>query len=239
MIRTVFVFLYVAVSMMVLAPIGVVAAVLFFLGPRKQMSALIGWICHRWGLSLVKLTGASVTVSGLENIPKTGGVCFVSNHDGYFDIVLLLSYCARTVGIIAKKELMFIPFLNAWIFIIGGLFIDRGSARKAVRVINRGVEKIKSGGSVVIFPEGHRSKGRGLLPFHHGSLKLAAMAEAPIIPIAIKGSYEVFEKNGRVTAASVKIAFLKPIDAAGDKRSVISDKVFSAIKDALDEKPAV
>jgi len=174
----------------------------------------------------------------MENIPQKGGVCFVSNHCGYFDIVLLLAYCDRPIGFIAKKELLFVPFLNCWIFLLGGLFLDRRNIKKAIRTINKGVEKIKSGRSMIIFPEGHRSKGRGLLPFHPGSLKLATMAEAPIIPVAIKGSYDIFEKNYRVASVQVKLSFCKPVDTASlpavERKLVLSDKIFSVIKEELD-----
>jgi len=90
----------------------------------------------------------------------------------------------------------------------------------------------------VIFPEGTRSKGRGLLPFHLGSLKLATMANAPIVPVAIEGSYDIFEKNLRVVSVPVKIAFLEPIDTASlpneDKKNVLSERIYSAIKEELE-----
>jgi len=238
MIKTILSFLYVAVSMIFLIPFGLIAMFFYLLGLKKSMRQVICLIGIMWGLSVIKVSGCKVTVTGKENIPKKGGVCFVSNHCGYFDIVLLLAYCGRPFGFIAKKELVFVPFLNIWIFMVGGLFIDRSSLRKAVRTINKGVQRIKSGGGMIIFPEGHRSKGRGLLPFHPGSLKLATMAGAPIVPVAIEGSYEVLEKTWRVVSAPVKIAFCEPIDTAAlppeEKKQVLSDRIYAVIKEKLE-----
>jgi 1-acyl-sn-glycerol-3-phosphate acyltransferase len=238
MILTVFAFAYVIFTAIFLFPFGVTATALSLLGLRRLMARAIYKIAQGWALILISLIGCKVDVTGRENIPREGGVCFVSNHDGYFDIVLLLAYCGRPIGFVAKKELLFLPFINIWIYMIGGLFIDRGAIRKAVKTINRGVRRIQSGGGMIIFPEGHRSKGRGLLPFHPGSLKLATMAEAPIVPTAISGSYDVFEKTGRVSRSSIKLAFCPPVFTVDlpstDRKLILSDKIYAVIKGQLE-----
>jgi len=239
MIKTILIFIYTSVVMVILIPIGFIPMLLYFFGLRKSMSLVLYRLVQAWALSIVKLTGARVTVTGRENIIKNSGICFVSNHGGYFDIVLLLAYSGRPFGFIAKKELMLLPFINFWIYILGGIFIDRGNVRKAIRTINKGVKRIKSGSGMLIFPEGHRSKGRGLLPFHPGSLKLATSAEAPIVPVAIKGSYDVFEKNYRIVSAAVKVSFLERIETASipaeERKLALSDRIFSVIKEELEE----
>lgn len=238
MIMTVFGFLYLIISMLFLLPFGLLSLIFYALGLKKLMKLVIYRLAQGWAISLIFLVRCAVTVKGRENIPKKGGICFVSNHCGFFDIALLLAYCGRPFGFVAKKELLLIPFLNAWIYMLGGLFIDRVNVRKAIRTINNGVRRIKKGGGMVIFPEGHRSKGRGLLPFHAGSLKLATQAEAVIVPVAIEGSFDVFEKNYRITKASVNIAFLNPINTAAlppeEKKQVLSDRIFTIIKEEME-----
>ena len=240
MIKTIFGVFYLILSVIFLFPFGIITIILYFLGLRKPMRLFMYRIAQGWALSLIKITGCTVTVSGRELIPKNGGVCFISNHDSYFDIVLLLAYCGRPFGFIAKKELLLVPFLNCWIYLLGGLFIDRKNIRKAVKTINKGVKRIKAGGGMIIFPEGHRSKGRGLLPFHSGSLKLATMADAPIMPVAIKDTSEVLEKYHRVTGCPVKISFLAPIDTVSlpseDRKQILCDRIFSAIKEEVDRQ---
>ena len=237
MVKTVLLLIYVAVSLIFLVPFGLVAFIFYVIGLRKAMKQVFYRIAQGWGLAIIKLTGCKVTVTGRENIPKKGGVCFVSNHSGYFDIILMLAYSGRMVGFVAKKEFLLVPFLNIWIYMLGGFFIDRSSLRKASQTINKGVEKIKSGHGLIIFPEGHRSLGRGLLPFHPGSFKLATMAEAPIIPTVIEGSYELLEKNKRFTKTPLKVTFCEPIDTASlpmaDRKLILSDKIYAVIKEKL------
>ncbi len=237
MVRTILAFAYVIVTLIFLIPFGLIATFFYLIGFKKLMAKVVGWIEYIWGLSVIKVTGCKVEVTGRENIPKEGGVCFVSNHGGYFDIVLLLAYSCRRVGFVAKRELAFVPFLNMWIYMTGGLFIDRSSISKASRTIAKGVKKIKAGTCLFIFPEGSRSKGQGLLPFHAGSLKLATMAEAPIVPVAITGSYDVWEKTGRVVKTSLKVTYCEPIYTADipvqDRKLVLSDRIRAVIKEKL------
>jgi len=238
MVKTVLGFGYLALAMIFLLPFAIIALILSPFGLRKPMSHIIYRLAQLWALSLLPIAGHT-TVKGKENIPKKGGVCFVSNHGGFFDIIILVAFCGRPFGFIAKKELSYVPFINIWIYMLGGFFIDRGNVRKAIATINKGVKRIKSGGGMIIFPEGHRSKGQGLLPFHPGSLKLATQANAVIVPVAISGSYNVFEKNNRVVSADTKISFLKPIDTASipleDRKQILCDKIFTAIKEELGE----
>jgi 1-acyl-sn-glycerol-3-phosphate acyltransferase len=237
MIKTVLIIIYVGATFIILSPFGLIALFLSLFGLKKQMALAVYKLAQGWALSIIKITGCTVTVTGKENIPRKGGVCFVANHTGYFDIVLMYACCGRPAGFIAKKELIFIPFLNAWIYMVGGQFLDRGSARKALRSINKGVERIKSGGGMIVFPEGHRSKGAGLLLFHPGSLKLATMAEAPIVPVALTGSYDVFERNYRVNSVNAKVVFCEPIITADlpseDRKVVLSDRIYSVINEQL------
>jgi 1-acyl-sn-glycerol-3-phosphate acyltransferase len=237
MMRTVFSFIAMVVSMLFVTPFGMIGLILWLIGFRKSMSVAMYLIAHGWARFLLAVVGCTVTVSGRENIPRTGGVCFVSNHCGISDILLVLGYIGRPFGFIAKKELLLIPVLNMWIAILGGLFIDRKNFRKALKTINTGVGRIKSGGAMIVFPEGHRSRGKGLLPFHPGSLKLATQSAAAIVPVAITGTYELFEKNNRVTACPLSITFCSPIDTAAipltDRKTILSDQIYAVIKKEL------
>jgi 1-acyl-sn-glycerol-3-phosphate acyltransferase len=237
MIKTIASFIAVGVALLFLVPLGLIVFIFSFVGLRKPLSFVMYRAAQGWAWLMIKVTRCPVEVIGRENIPKTGGVCFVSNHGSIFDIVLLLAYIGRPFGFIAKKELIYIPMINLWISVLGGFFIDRKNIRKAVRTINKGIDKIKAGGAMLIFPEGHRSRGQGLLPFHSGSLKLATQAAAPIVPVALTGSYDVFEIDYRVHAVPVKVVFGKPINTAeippADRKQLLSDNIYEIIKKAL------
>jgi 1-acyl-sn-glycerol-3-phosphate acyltransferase len=215
------------------------ALVLSLLGLKKAMSWVIYKLAQLWAKCVILITGSSIRVEGRENIPKEGGVCFVGNHVGIFDIILVLAYIGRPFGFIAKKELLLVPVINLWIYFLGGLYIDRRNMRKSVKAINLGIRKIQNGGSMLIFPEGTRSKGQGLLPFRSGFVKLATSSLVPIVPIAISGSYEVFEKHKLVNASSVRMVFCPPIDTASmsieDRKQKLTEQVHSVIEEALNK----
>jgi len=237
MIKTILGFGYLALAMIFLLPFALIALILHGFGLRKSMKMVVYRLAQGWARSLIPVAGGKVTVEGREKIPKKGGVCFVSNHGGFYDIIILLAFCGRPFGFVAKKELLLVPFINIWIYMLGGLFIDRKNVRKAIGTINKGVKRIKAGGGMLIFPEGHRSQAAGLLPFHAGSLKLATQAEATIVPVAIKGSYDVWEKNKRVVSAPVKITFFDPIETTSvpleDRKQILCDRIFAQIKQEL------
>jgi 1-acyl-sn-glycerol-3-phosphate acyltransferase len=239
LIKTILIFIPVVAAVFLLMPIGIIVFAGGLIGLRKPLSYVMYRIAQGWALMMIKFTGCRVTVTGREHIPQKGGVCFVSNHGSIFDIVLHLAYDGRPIGFIAKKELAYIPFFNLWIYLLGGLFIDRKNIRRAVRTINKGIARIKAGSAMIIFPEGHRSRGQGLLPFRPGALKLATQAGAPIVPVALSGSYEVFERRYRLQPGPVEVRYGKPIPTAGlppeGRKNMLSDQVYGVIKEALGE----
>jgi 1-acyl-sn-glycerol-3-phosphate acyltransferase len=239
LIKTILIFIPVVAAMILLTPLGIVVFIGSFMGLRKPVSHMMYRVAQAWALMMIKFTGCEMTVTGREQIPRKGGVCFVSNHGSIFDIVLHLAYDSRPIGFIAKKELAYIPFLNMWIYLLGGLFIDRKNIRKAIGTINKGIARIKAGGAMIVFPEGRRSRGQGLLPFRPGSLKLATQAGAPIIPVALSGSYDVFERHYRLHPGPVSVRYGAPIPTADlppeGRKNALSDQVYGVISSALGE----
>ena len=238
MIKTVFIFTCVGLTMLLLTPVGLATALLGLVGFRRLMSVLMYRIAQGWARLTIIIIGCKLTVTGRENVPRKGGVCFVSNHGSIVDILMLLAYAGRPIGFVAKKELLLIPILNMWIIVLGGLFIDRKSHRKAHKTISTGVARLKASGGMIIFPEGHRSRGKGLLPFHPGAFKLATQSGATIVPVALAGTYDIFERNYRAYSGPVRITFCPPVNTsdipATDRKQILSDRVYAVIKEALD-----
>ncbi|MBQ7915891.1 MAG: 1-acyl-sn-glycerol-3-phosphate acyltransferase [Firmicutes bacterium] len=140
-------------------------------------------------------TKARVVYHGLENIPEDRAVFFVSNHQSYFDIPIIIEVMDRATGFIAKDSLGKAPLLSTWMRHIGCLFMDREDIKQSVQVIRQAGEQLKMGLNMVIFPEGTRSKGGDPHEFKKGSLKPAFIAGAPVVPICIQGAYKIFEAN--------------------------------------------
>jgi 1-acyl-sn-glycerol-3-phosphate acyltransferase len=239
-IVTFYAFGFFFLCLVILLPFGLIGMIIYFTPFRKAALFWTYKLAQGWARISIWMIRSKPRVIGRENIIKKGGLCFVSNHSGMYDIVLLLSYAGRPFGFIAKKELSFIPFLNIWIPLLGGLFIDRKNPRKAFDTIARGVRRIQSGGSMLIFPEGTRSQGRGLLPFRAGAFKLALKSGMPIVPVAIAGSYELYEKTGLVIRRPVTISFGKPIyaeqAATGADRQSLACDAHRAIEEMLNNE---
>lgn len=187
-----------------------------FLGLRRAAKAFIR-LTSRWmGRLVMDGTGAKVTVVGRENLPaQSEGLCFVSNHQGIFDIPLVVGYIPVLMGFIAKIELKKIPMLNTWLWAIGSILLNRKSPRSAISAIKDGVERIRGGQSLCIFPEGTRSRSNRMGHFKPGSLKLAFRSDALIVPLTIKNCYRVFEERGQIRTADVVLHIHPPVKTEG------------------------
>lgn len=165
-----------------------------------------------FGKMMIGCTGSKVTVEGLENIPKDQSVLFVSNHQSNFDIPLLLGYLNKPIGFIAKVEITKLPIVPGWMEQMHCVFMDRSDRRQSLKAIKDGVEKLKNGHSLVIFPEGTRSKGSQMGEFKSGSLHLASKSGVPVIPVRIEGTYNILEANGnRIKPANVTLKVFPPV----------------------------
>lgn len=179
--------------------------------PIAERDQLIHQIPAKWSRTIMKITGSTVNVKGQDFIPE-GPVVFVCNHEGDFDIPVLLAFIEKPFGFISKVEVKKAPIISKWMEVMNCVFIDRKDRRSAVKSIREGVSVLKNGHSLVIFPEGTRSKGGPIAEFKTGSLRLAKDAGVPIVPIGIKGTSDIFEKNGRlIKPANVQINICKPI----------------------------
>lgn len=178
-----------------------------------ERDKIIHGIPQKWSRTIMKITGSKVTVEGQENIPD-GAVLFVSNHEGDFDIPVLLANVNKPFGFISKIEVKKVPVLSSWMEVMNCVFLDRKDRRQAIRTIRQATDILKKGHSMVLFPEGTRSKGGALGEFKSGGFRMAVEAKVPVVPITIKGTSDIFEKNGNlVRPATVRIVIDKPIQA--------------------------
>ncbi|HNQ43062.1 MAG TPA: lysophospholipid acyltransferase family protein [Candidatus Cloacimonadota bacterium] len=218
-----------------LAYAGLFVVKLFF--PKTIQRRLINRWVRFWGRTVVLSTGSTVEVTGQENLPDSQSICFISNHQGFFDIPLVLGFAGRSLGFIAKQELFRIPVLSWWMKEIPCVFIDRGSARKAIKSFEVSAEVIRNGHPLVIFPEGTRSRNDTMGEFHLGSLKLPVMAKATIVPLAIKGSWRVYEIDKKIHATQLKLQILPaiyPDDPIYRDKHALSQRLWEMIQTALD-----
>lgn len=180
------------------------------------------------------LAGVRVRVSGMENIPKDRPVVLLSNHEGAFDIPVLQGYIPIGFRWLAKKSLFSIPFLGWAMSMAGYIPIERKSATSAYRSMEAAALIIRQGASVVIFPEGTRSHGAGLLPFKRGAFILAEKSGADVVPVAIRGTAPILKKGSLlITPADVSVAFGRPIQTRGTAEKELHAKTKEAIEALL------
>lgn len=209
-------------------------------GKLEEKDAYVHRVSTKWAMSQLKYAGAKVTVHGKENIPKDVPVVFIANHQGNFDIPLLMSYIEKPKGFIAKIETLKIPLVRTWMKNLHCVFMDRSNLRKSASAIIEGVKIIKEGHSLVIFPEGTRSKGGPLGDFKAGSFKLATKSKAPIVPITINGTYKLMEANGnKIKPADVEIYIHPAIETANlskEEQEALPEAVKEIIASRLQTK---
>lgn len=190
-----------------------------------------------WGPMVLDRFGSKLNIQGMENLPDKGPVVFVGNHQGYADI---FAYCAAfqkfQFGFVAKDNLSKIPLYGEWIRRIGSVFIERDDARASLQAIKEGIKKIENGYSLVIFPEGTRSKGKDPGEFKKGSLKLATKPGVPIIPVTINGSYRMFEEKGYLKGTNIDMIvhpLIETKEMSRQDEKELTEKVEKIIVDGL------
>ncbi len=190
-----------------------------------------------WGWITIITTGSRVKVVGRENIPASGPVCFMGNHQSYFDIPALVGFVGSPMGFIAKQELAKVPVLSQWMTQLPSFFLDRDNARQAVKVFKEAAQVMREGQPMVIFPEGLRAERGQVTDFHLGSFKLAQMAEAVIVPFAIDGTWRIMEIDGNIHASRVKITILPPVrpqDPIYSDKNALASHIRSSIEACLE-----
>lgn len=169
---------------------------------------------HKWGSDMINKCGINLHIEGLENVPEEACL-FVANHQSYVDLAAFTAAIDRQIGFIAKRSLTKLPFFGKFIYAVRSVFIDHEDARGAVKVIETGIEHLKLGFSMGIFPEGKRMKGPVMGEFKKGSLKLATKPGVKVVPVTISGTYKAFEENGCFKPCDVDIYIHPPIETKG------------------------
>lgn len=208
-------------------------------GDIKGRDEKIRKLVPEWANYMIDLMGnhkATITVVGKENIPQDSAVVFIANHQGYMDIPVLLANSDKQMGFISKAEILKVPILSDWMKLMQCVFLKRDSPKQSIEAMAKGVETVKKGYSLVIFPEGHRSKGGPVQKFKSGSFKLAFRSEVPIVPVTIDGTWHLFEEKRKPNPANIKITYHPPIQTKGltkEEQQKLPETVQQIVESAL------
>lgn len=227
-----------SVILIVLYTLVLIAVIPFFIicvvfGLREPLMALSKAVLRlsRW------ILGIRVEVEGRERIDPRGAYVYMSNHLSFLDGPLLFVLIPGMIRVLLKKSVFRIPVLGWGMRFIGFVPVDRKGMKAGKASIDRAKSLMREKGySFLIFPEGTRSRDGGLLPFRRGGFFLAVDSQAPIVPVSIKGTYELMPRGRfRVKRGTVKVVFHEPVPSAG--RSVatmpeLMEEVRAAIQSA-------
>jgi 1-acyl-sn-glycerol-3-phosphate acyltransferase len=202
-------FLYLLTVLSFFIGTGITLCIVLF---SKEKTKTFQAAAHNWARFLMFFSGVKVITSGFENFSVNHPAILVANHQGAADIPVLLAYLPVRFRFAIKKELFTIPFFGWYLRQAGFFSVDREMILSAYKTLETIVAIIKTGESVLIFPEGTRSRDGSLGKFKRGSLMAALKSGAPIVPIALSGSYNIQPRGTLlVNPARVKLSIGKPI----------------------------
>lgn len=188
---------------------GVVAVLFSFLF-NQRIGSLYGGAL--WSKLNGLLTPMFVSVEGKHNINPGTSYVVVSNHQSAYDIFLIYGWIGIDIRWIMKKELKKVPGIGFGSEMVGHIFLDRSNPIKAMESINEAKKKLVNGTSVVIFPEGTRTKNGELGVFKKGAFKIASDLGLPILPVTIVGTEKILPNNStNLLPGRVKLVIHQPI----------------------------
>lgn len=158
-----------------------------------------------WGRAICAISFVRVKVVGDENYEKNKSYIFIANHQSIYDIFVVYGWLINKFKWVMKNTLRKIPFVGLACHKAGHIFIDRSNPIRAKRSLDEAKKKLRNGSSIVIFAEGSRTKNGKLGKFKRGAFKIAEDLKLPIIPVSIKGTFDImpvfsyYIKPGKIT----------------------------------------
>ncbi len=224
------IFLYTAV----LGAISLAASV-FEKGGRAQHNLAVTW---SW--LILRTSLSPVAVYGADKVDFTRANLFAANHISAMDVPVLYTNLPCQFRIVANKELFKRPFVGWHLTRSGQIPIDRSSPRATFKSLHLAVEDLKSGLSVAIFPEGGRSRDGRVQEFMNGGFYVAVKAQAPVVPVAIVGTYEMLPMDTfHIQPHPLEIHFGDPIPTTGlttHDLDTLSERVKKAVEEMYHER---
>ncbi|NDV45791.1 1-acyl-sn-glycerol-3-phosphate acyltransferase [Paludibacter sp. 221] len=202
--------------------------------PNSKISYFPG---RFWARSICALCFIPVKVYGMEKLDRNQSYIFAINHQSWFDIFTVYGWLPFFFKWIMKTDLRKIPFVGAACQAAGHIFINRESPQEAKKSLEKAKQELQHGISVVIFPEGTRTKNGALGKFKKGGFKIATDIGLPIVPVTLRGCFERMPRNTLlISPGSIEMHIHEPIDVSaysGENLSELMQRTWDTINDAL------
>lgn len=194
---------------------------------------------HWWARLFCWLNLVSVTVKGHDNVDRHTSYVFVANHQGAFDIFAIYGFLGHDFKWMMKKSLRSIPLVGYSCYRAGHIFVDRTSPAAVRHTMETAEQSLRNGSSLVVFPEGARSKDGHMRPFKKGAYQLALEFKLPLVPVSIDGAYDVMPRSSKLPVwGHITLTIHRPLPAPTDEaeRARAIELTASAIRESLPER---
>ena len=196
-------------------------------------------LARLWARWVTSIAGVKIVVENRGNLLPNQPYVFMANHASSLDIWAVFVAIPRRIRLIAKKQLSRIPFLG-WVMWAGRfIFIDRQNGVAARRSIEVAGQRIHDGVSVLLFPEGTRTRDGALGPFKKGGFHLAVKAGVPIVPVALRGTRALMPRGSLLLrSGTMTVVIGEPIATVGlsdEDRANLNDRVRGVVETMLNE----
>jgi 1-acyl-sn-glycerol-3-phosphate acyltransferase len=190
-------------------------------------------VARLWGRSILWVSGIRTATSGFTYQMQRQSYIYMTNHQSNFDIPVLYGALPVQFRWLAKAELFRIPIFGRGMRGAGYISIDRSNRQSAFQSLNRAAESIRAGASIMIFPEGTRSRDGRLQPFKKGGFVMAVDAGVPIVPVVISGTHDIMPKGALlIRRRCVQVHVGAPIETTGFSRQT-KDALMAKVRAAM------
>jgi len=192
-------------------------------GSRREFVNVSGSF---WGELATSLAGIDLRVEGEEHLWEKRPAVFIFNHQSALDAILMMKLLRRDVTGVGKKEIRRHPIFGPVFGAAGVVFVDRADSKKAIEALRPAVDALREGRSLVIAPEGTRSRTPRLGRFKKGAFHLAMQAEVPIVPVVFRNVLDALPRDALVVRpASIEAVVLPPVDTSAWTRESLDDEI--------------
>ncbi|MBU0528986.1 1-acyl-sn-glycerol-3-phosphate acyltransferase [bacterium] len=226
--RTIWVIFNVILWTVLLGSTGIILSIFEWRGK------ILGKAAHLWSKLILLAAGVKYSVRGLDYLDSKQNYIFAGNHESALDIPLAFAGIKHHVVAISKIEYKWIPIFGWAMQAAKHIFVDRHNHIKALESLKQAALSLKSNPrSILLFPEGTRSRDGKIHKFKKGGLLLAIETQFSVVPMALCGTSDVVVKGARqLNPTPIELRIGKPIDTKGmtyANRDMLTDKVFKEV----------
>jgi 1-acyl-sn-glycerol-3-phosphate acyltransferase len=219
-IRITWLALWAAIATLILAIPIIIAGLL------SRTGNLAFSISKIWAYTMLAVSFVRTEIKNREKILPGTSYIIISNHQSLYDIIALVTALGIQYRWFIKKEVLKIPLFGYGLYASRNIFIDRSNTAKAIESINKGIDRLPKGVSVMVFAEGTRSPDGRIHEFKKGGFVTAVRRKIPILPVTVNGSRRVLPKGSlNWKPGKIQVVIGDPIDTSGYTTDTVDELI--------------